>query len=48
MTQLYFREKSNDSKNNPKEETIQFILNFSKSFQVKKIKSNCLIELHLN
>ncbi len=48
MTQLYSREKSNDSKNNPRKETIQFLLDFSKSLKVIKSKSNYLIELNLN
>ena len=48
MTQLYSREKSNDPKNAPKKETVQFLLDFSKSLKVIKSNSNRIIELNLN
>ncbi len=45
--QLY-TEKSSDFQMQPSEETIQFLINFSKSLEIIKTKSNCLIELNLN
>jgi len=45
--QLY-SEKSSDLTMKPKKETIQFLINFSKSLKVVKTKSNYLIELNLN
>lgn len=49
MMRVYL-EKSSDFKMNPKKETIQFLINFSKSLSVikTKTKSNYLIELNLN
>jgi hypothetical protein len=47
MKQLY-TEKSSDCKKQPKQETVQFLINFSKSLSVVKTKSNFLIELNLN
>ncbi|SEE65975.1 hypothetical protein SAMN04487765_3651 [Tenacibaculum sp. MAR_2010_89] len=47
MTQIYSN-KSSDSKMKPKKETIQFLIDFSKSLKVVKTKSNHLIELNLN
>lgn len=48
MTQLYSNKKSSDSKMNPKKETIQFLLDYSKSLKIVNAKSNYLIELNLN
>ena len=47
MIQLY-SDKSSDFKMKPKQETVQFLINFSKSLKVVKTKSNYLIELNLN
>jgi len=47
MKQLY-TEKSSEFQEQPKQETIQFLINFSKSLSVVKTKSNFLIELNLN
>ena len=47
MTQLYSR-NSSDFQMQPKKETIQFLINFSKSLKIVKTKSNGLIELNLN
>ncbi len=47
MMQIYTG-KSSDFIMKPKHETIQFLINFSKSLQVVKTKSNYLIELNLN
>ncbi|MCD8425535.1 hypothetical protein LNI88_09420 [Tenacibaculum dicentrarchi] len=47
MMRIYL-DKSSDFKMNPKKETIQFLINFSKSLKVIKTKSNYLIELNLN
>lgn len=47
MKQIYSKKLSN-FKMKPKKETIQFLINFSKSLQIVKIKSNYLIELNLN
>ena len=43
-----YSERSSDFIMKPKQETIQFLINFSKSLQVVKTKSNYLIELNLN
>ena len=43
-----YSQKSSDSTMKPKQETIQFLINFSKSLQIVKTKSNYLIELNLN
>ncbi|CAL2078019.1 hypothetical protein T190607A02C_150057 [Tenacibaculum sp. 190524A02b] len=47
MTHIY-SDKSYDSKMNPKKETIQFLIDFSKSLNIVRTKSNYLIELNLN
>ncbi|CAL2115933.1 conserved hypothetical protein [Tenacibaculum sp. 190130A14a] len=47
MMQLY-SEKSSDFQMRPKKETIQFLINYSKTLKVVKTKSNYLIELNLN
>lgn len=43
-----YSEKSSEFKMKPKKETIQFLINFSKSLTIVKTKSNYLIELNLN
>ncbi|WBX74233.1 hypothetical protein PG913_03185 [Tenacibaculum pacificus] len=43
-----YLDKSSDLKMNPKKETIQFLINFSKSLKVEKTSSNYFIELNLN
>ena len=45
--QLYSK-KSPEIQVQPKKETVQFLINFSKSLSVVKTKSNILIELNLN
>jgi hypothetical protein len=47
MKQLY-TEKSSEFQKQPKQQTVQFLINFSKSLSVVKTKSNFLIELNLN
>lgn len=47
MKQLYTK-KSSDFQEQPRKETVQFLINFSKSLSVVKTKSNFLIELNLN
>ena len=47
MTQIYSGEPS-ELKMKPTHETVQFLINFSKSLKVVKTKSNYLIELNLN
>jgi hypothetical protein len=47
MKQLYTK-KSSDFQEQPKQETVQFLINFSKSLSIVKTKSNFLIELNLN
>jgi hypothetical protein len=47
MMQLYSK-KSSDLREQPKKETIQFLVNFSKSLKVIKTKSDHFIELNLN
>lgn len=47
MMQIYL-EKSSDFTMEPKQETVQYLINFSKSLKVVKTKSNYLIELNLN
>jgi len=47
MGQLYTK-KSSDFRKQPKQETVQYLINFSKSLSVVKTKSNVLIELNLN
>ncbi len=45
--QLYSK-KSSDLQMQPKKETVQFLINFSKSHTFVKTKSNDFIELNLN
>jgi hypothetical protein len=45
--QLYSK-KSPDFREQPKKETIQFLINFSKSLKVIKTRPNRVIELNLN
>ena len=47
MKQIY-SEKSSESWKQPKKETVQYLINFSKSFSFVKTKSNFNIELNLN
>jgi len=47
MMKLY-TESAFDNRLKPKKETIQFLLNYSKSFKVVKTKTNYFIKLHLN
>ena len=47
MKQTYSGE-STGLKMKPTKETVQFLINFSKSLKVVKTKSNYLIELNLN
>jgi hypothetical protein len=46
--QLYSKKSSSNTKMQPKQETIQFLLNYSKQLQFKKTKANTEIELNLN
>ena len=45
--QLYSK-KSSDLQMQPTQETVQFLINFSKSLTFVKTKSNDFIELNLN
>jgi hypothetical protein len=47
MKQLYFK-KSSEFQERPTKETVQYLINFSKSLSVVKTKSNFKIELNLN
>ena len=47
MKQLYSK-KSSESQEHPKKETVQYLINFSKSLSVVKTISNIKIELNLN
>ncbi|CAM1335066.1 conserved protein of unknown function [Tenacibaculum aestuariivivum] len=47
MAQIY-SEKFPGFKMSPKKETIQFLINFSKSLKIVKTKSNYLVEFNLN
>ena len=47
MKQLYTK-KSSEFQEQPKKETVQYLINFSKSLSVVKTKSNFKIELNLN
>jgi hypothetical protein len=47
MMQLYSK-KSSDFQMQPNKETVQFLINFSKSLRVVKTKSEDFIELNLN
>jgi hypothetical protein len=45
--QLYTK-KTSETQIQPKQETVQFLINFSKSLTIVKTKSKNLIELNLN
>ena len=47
MMQLYSK-KSSAFQMQPKQETIQFLINFSKSLRIVETKSKDFIELNLN
>ncbi|SDR89602.1 hypothetical protein SAMN05216503_1310 [Polaribacter sp. KT25b] len=47
MMQIYSK-KSSDFQMQPKQETVQFLIDFSKSLTFVKTKSKGLIELNLN
>ena len=47
MMKLYTKETSSIQKQ-PKKETIQFLINFSKSLRIVETKSKDFIELNLN
>ena len=47
MMQLYSK-KTSDIQMQPKKETVQFLMDFSKSYHVLKTKSKGFIELNLN
>ena len=47
MKQLYSK-KSSDFQEQPRKETVQYLINFSKSLSVVKTLSNLKIELNLN
>ncbi len=47
MKQLYSK-KSSEFQEQPKQETVRFLMSFSKSISVVKTKSNLNIELNLN
>ena len=47
MGKLYTK-KPSGFQEQPRQETVQFLINFSKSLTVVKTKSNYLIELNLN
>lgn len=47
MMQLYSK-KPSDLQMQPKQETVQFLINFSKSLTFVKTKSKNFIELNLN
>jgi heme-binding NEAT domain protein len=47
MMQLYSK-KPSDLQMQPNKETVQFLINFSKSLRVVKTKSKDFIELNLN
>jgi len=47
MKQIY-SEKSFEFREQPKKETVQYLINFSKSISFVKTKSNFNIELNLN
>lgn len=48
MMQLYSKKSSSNKEVQPKKETIQFLLNYSKQLQFKKTKVDTRIELNLN
>lgn len=47
MMQLYSK-KTSETQMQPKKETVQFLIDFSKSYHVEKTNSNDFIELNLN
>mgnify|MGYP000577904087 FL=1 len=47
MMQIYSK-KSSEIQMQPKQETVQFLINFSKSLTIVKTKSKDYIELNLN
>ncbi len=47
MMQIYSK-KSSEIQVQPKQETVQFLINFSKSLTIVKTKSEDFIELNLN
>lgn len=47
MMQLYSK-KSSEIQMQPKQKTVQFLINFSKSLTIAKTKSKDFIELNLN
>lgn len=47
MMQIY-SEKSSEIQMQPKQETVQFLINFSRSLTIVKTKSKDFIELNLN
>ncbi len=47
MMQLYSK-KLSEIQMQPKQETVQFLINFSKALTIVKTKSNDFIELNLN
>lgn len=47
MMQLYSK-KSSETREQPRKETIQFLINFSKSLNVIKTNTDLVIELNLN
>ncbi len=48
MEKIYTKDLLNEKKLNPKEETISFLLNYSKSVGVVKNKKDRPIMFHLN
>ncbi len=44
----FYTEKSFSKRMQPKRETVQFLLNYSKSLKIVKTKTNYFIALHLN
>lgn len=48
MMQLYSKKPSEIQQMTPKKETVQFLLDFSKSLTIVKTKSKSFIELNLN
>ena len=43
-----YSEKPSEYQKQPKQETVQFLINFSKSLRIVKTKSKGFIELNLN
>jgi|LGVD01.1.fsa_nt_gb hypothetical protein len=43
-----YTKNANAKRLQPKKETIQFLLNYSKSFKIVKTKTDFFIKLHLN